>query len=126
MPDFAFERELDRMFAEAPAFADADLFAARVDDRLDRGWTFRRLLIGGFGVMGGVIGGGQIIGSGLGARMAALSSEAHKLLTRRITDFLPDDLGLPDIPLNIEVLVMIGILAAVALALGLVRFIREI
>src|SRR5260221_10385602 len=68
MAEVVFERELERMFAEALAFADADYFAARVEQRLDRRWTARQVLIGGLGMVGGVIGGGQLFGTGLGAR----------------------------------------------------------
>jgi len=57
MAERNFEVELGRMFGEAPALPAADLFALRVDERLNRGWTLRRLVIGGMGVAGGVIGG---------------------------------------------------------------------
>ena len=48
------------MFAASPAMGDNDLFVLQVAHRLDRGWTFRRLLIGGLGVAGGVIGGAAV------------------------------------------------------------------
>jgi hypothetical protein len=49
--DSSFEFALERMFAETPARPDADFFAARVLERLDRGWTARRLLIGSMGAL---------------------------------------------------------------------------
>src|SRR5665213_3077861 len=65
MAEASFEGRLERMFAEAPAMRDADLFTLQVVDRLDRGWTARRLLIGIMGAVGGVIGSAQILGSGV-------------------------------------------------------------
>ena len=67
--------ELDRLFAEPPAFADGDIFALRVEGRLDRGWTFRQFLIGGLGIAGGLILGAQILGSGLATRLGAVVEE---------------------------------------------------
>ncbi|MEI9965940.1 MAG: hypothetical protein WDM92_16195 [Caulobacteraceae bacterium] len=55
MAELDFESRLNRWFTEAPAFPDADRFAARVQDRLDRSWTLRRLMIGAAGLVGGVI-----------------------------------------------------------------------
>src|ERR1019366_856426 len=76
VPDSSFEFRLERMFAEAPALADAELFTLRVVDRLDRGWTARRLLIGVMGAAGGLIGGFQFVGSnGLGA-VAAFGAQS--------------------------------------------------
>src|SRR5580704_8318976 len=69
MAERNFEVELGRMFAEAPALPDANLFALRVDERLNRGWTVRRLVIGGMGVVGGLIGGAQVLGGGLVERL---------------------------------------------------------
>ena len=56
MAEASFEMALDRMFAETPVFGDAELFAMRCEERLDRGWTLRRVLIGAMGAVGGLIG----------------------------------------------------------------------
>src|SRR5579872_4264386 len=64
MAEHMFEMRLDRMFAETPAFADAELFAATLEARLNRGWTTRRLLIGGLGLVGGFVGAAQVLSSG--------------------------------------------------------------
>ena len=66
MADVSFENRLLRMFDEPPAFADADRFAHDIEARLDRGWGLRQLMIGAFGVIGGVIGAAQMVGSGMG------------------------------------------------------------
>src|ERR1700727_2611265 len=77
MADRTFEMELDRMFGEAPVFAANDLFAGRGEGRLDRGWPLRRLVIGGLGIVGGLIGGAQVLGSGLIARMGEISTRSN-------------------------------------------------
>lgn len=63
MSDPRFEHDLHRMFGEAPPRPDADFFAARVRERLDRAWTLRRVLIGLAGAFSGVIALWQLAGS---------------------------------------------------------------
>ena len=126
MAEVVFERELERMFAEAPAFADADYFAARVEQRLDRGWTARRVLIGGLGMVGGVIGGAQLLGTGLVARLGALPTDSAKLVTASLQDVLPADFTVANLPLGGEAVWMSAALAVVAIGLALTRAIREI
>lgn len=63
MADLDFEMKLDRMFNEAPAFADADAFARLLELRLDRGWNLRQIVMGVAGLVVGVIGVFQLIGS---------------------------------------------------------------
>jgi len=79
MAELDFERRLERLFAEPPAYADDEAFAARIERRLDRGWTARRLLIGSAGVVGGVIGASQMFASNLPHRMAAAQGSARAL-----------------------------------------------
>ena len=117
--------ELDRLFAEAPAFADGDIFALRVEERLDRGWTFRQFLIGGLGIAGGLILGGQVLGSGLAGRLNAVTAQSKELVASRLADltslhFLPAGL-----PVNGEVVWMSAGLAGVALGFVVTRAIRE-
>jgi hypothetical protein len=76
-PDF--ERRLERLFAEAPALADDEVFADRVERRLHRGWTARRWLIGVAGAAGGVIGASQLVFSSVFHRMAAVEGSARAL-----------------------------------------------
>jgi len=126
MAERAFEMELDRMYAEAPGFADADLFAARVETRLDRGWTFRRMLIGGLGIAGGLIGGAQILGSGLLPKLGELSARSNHMVSSGL-----DDLGLERIlpaglSVNGEALWMSVALAILALGFIATRAIKEI
>ena len=82
MADANFEFRLERLFADAPAAPDADLFAAIVMSRLDRGWTTRRAFIGVMGLVGGLIGAAQIVGAGASARLLAMADRTNQLLTK--------------------------------------------
>jgi hypothetical protein len=97
MDDPGFEARLGRWFADSPAFVDADWFNARVQDRLDRSWTVRRLLIGVAGLVGGVFAAGQMLGAevfhklvgGADASLAALDSSAKAIGQLRVLTMLP-------------------------------------
>ncbi len=130
MADRTFEMELDRQFGDHPILPDAELFAQRFAERLDRGWTFRRLLIGGLGLAGGLIGAGQVLGSGLLSRLHTISAQSDALMkagaaqlpvARSVTALLADGS-----PLDGQVLWMSAGLAALAIGLFVSRAIREI
>jgi hypothetical protein len=130
MSDKTFEMDLERQFAASPILPDADVFALRVTSRLDRGWTFRQLLIGGLGVIGGLIGAGQLLGSGLVARLETLSAQSDTLLKSGIAT-LPAARGLSTVlsvgsGLDGQVLWMSAALGAVAVGLFITRAIREL
>jgi hypothetical protein len=74
-----FEARLDKMFAEPPAFDDAGDFAGHVQSKLNRNWTTRRLVIGALGGIGGLIGVGQIVSSGVVGHMKSLAQGAPSL-----------------------------------------------
>jgi hypothetical protein len=130
MVDRTFEMELDRQFAAAPMLPDPDVFAARLVERLDRGWTFRRLLIGGLGLAGGLIGAGQVLGSGLLARMDHLTARLDALVKMADAQ-LPAARGVTDLlsggsTVDGQVLWMSAALACLAVGLFITRTIREI
>jgi hypothetical protein len=77
MAEAGFERQLERLFAEAPEFPDAGAFAERVERRLATGWNTRRWLIGAAGVAGGVIGASQLIMSNLFQRVESAGDSAR-------------------------------------------------
>lgn len=79
MAELEFERRLERLFAEAPELNDAPAFVARVEHRLDRGWTARRWLIGGAGLAGGVIGASQFFVSNVFDRLVTAEQSARVL-----------------------------------------------
>lgn len=81
MPEDSFENELERMFAQAPAFADEEMFAQRVGRRIERLQRLRRWLYGGAAAAGGLIAITQVAQwaarSGVGlVERAAVSVEA--------------------------------------------------
>lgn len=121
-----FEARLDRLFAETPAYGDADLFALRVRDRLDRGWSLRGALIGALGVSGGMVGVYQVAANGLLARAQVMSERYGAALGRVAEHVLPWNLAVSGLPFAGEVVWMPAILAAVALGYAITRAIREI
>jgi hypothetical protein len=131
--------DLDRRFAEYPILPDSDAFVRRVGRKLDRGWTFRRLIIGGLGLAGGVIGAGQLLGSGLFARLDALTAQSRALSAAGLTDALarsdvaqsPLAHGVSDLlaagsTMDGQILWMSAALAAIAVGFLVTRAIREI
>jgi hypothetical protein len=126
MADRTFEMTLERMFAEAPVFGDSDLFALAVSERLNRGWSLRQLLIGGLGMLGGLIGGAQVLASGLVSRLDAVTSYSRGLLFSRLPNFTPSHIIPGFGTASGEVVWMAGALAAVAVGLALTRVVREI
>ena len=125
MPDNSFEFRLERMFAEAPAMPDAELFTVQVLSRLDRGWTARRLLIGVMGVAGGLIGGFQLAGSGGLGAVAAFGAESNAYFTRHVTDQLSAVLP-AGLAVDGQVILTAAALALIAAGFGVARLIREI
>lgn len=74
MHEREFEGSLERMFRETPAMPDADLFAANVQGRLDRGWRVRRWGLGAAGVLGGGVAVTQTLGASLTMQLEQASS----------------------------------------------------
>lgn len=129
MSDKTFEMDLERQFAAMPILPDAEAFAMRVTARLDRGWTFRQLLIGGLGVVGGLIGAGQLLGSGLWSRLETIGAQSDTLVRSGIAT-LPAARGLSALisigsTMDGQVLWMSAGLGALAVGLFVTRAIRE-
>ena len=129
LDDPAFELQLGRLFAEAPQYADSQAFASHIESRLGRGWALRRLLIAGAGVAGGLIAAGQMIGSGLAARIDGAShmvSAARHGISHLPWPLIPQLLILNDMPFGGEVIWLVLGMAVLAGALLAGRSIREI
>ena len=125
MAELEFEHRLSRLFAEAPAYADADRFAQRVETRLDRVWALRRALIGIAGLGGGVVAAGQMLGARLidraaGFSEASLSSVSHGARALGGLRFLAD------LPVGAEVAWTAAGLAVLAIVLVAARAIEEV
>lgn len=123
MAEIDFERRLERMFGEAPAFNDNAAFAARVEKRLDRGWATRRVLIWVAGVSGGVVGASQLLVSNLRPSLSSVDLAPALQLTRL------DEAGKAMSWLSPlaggETMWLIAALALTAVAFGVTRLIEE-
>ena len=126
MADKSFEMELERLFGEHAAFADADLFAFRVESSLDRGWTLRSFLIGGLGLAGGLLASIQIMGAGVWPRLQDLATRYAPSIQVQWTDVALSHMLPGGLEVNGEVLWMSAALAAVAVGFAVTRAIREI
>ena len=126
MADRSFEMELDRLFSEQPAFADSDLFAHRVESNLERGWAFRRLLIGSLGLAGGLFGVIQALGSGVSQRLSALITQTAPNVQVNWTDVAVSHVLPGGLEVNGEILWMSAALAIVAVGFAVTRAIRDI
>jgi hypothetical protein len=122
----SFEFRLERMFADAPAAPDAELFALRVLERLDRGWNARRFLIGAMGALGGLIGAYQILGSGAARQLAVVVGHTNDFLARHVAASLSGVLAPGGIYVDVQAIWLAGALAIIAAGFGLARLVREI
>jgi hypothetical protein len=125
MAERNFEIELGRMFTDAPHLADSDLFALRVDERLSRVWNVRRFVIGGMGVAGGVVGGVQLLGGGLFARLGVAASDAGGQLTGKMVDLVENNMLPQGSPMNAEIIWLAATLVAAALIFAVTRVVQE-
>jgi hypothetical protein len=126
MADLDFETRLERLFAQPPAFADSDIFARRVESRLDRSWTVRRWAIGAAGLAGGLVATGQVLGSNISQRMQGFGTEAMADVTDGLRSFAPEWKALSLLPVGTEVLWMGAALAIMAVALVATRMLEEL
>ncbi len=124
MADLEFETRLGRWFGQAPEFADADVFAARVEGRLNRTWALRRILIGAAGAGGGIIAVVQMLGVHLFERVQGVSqasADAFAQGSRTISQLQ----HLSDLPFSGEVIWMGAALAVLAIVLMATRALEE-
>jgi hypothetical protein len=125
MADIDFERRLLQMFDQPPHFEDADRFARGVDARLASGWNLRQMVLGAFGVVGGIIGSLQMIRSGFVPQLETASQEATGMVTREWSDLWQAGAGYASMPLGGEVMWMAAALGVMALAFAVTRAVEE-
>ncbi len=89
MAELEFERRLERLFAEPPAFSDEKAFAMSVERKLNRGWNIRRWTIGAAGLAGGVIGASQLIMSNFVHQVESASEGSTRLLQAGVQHLAP-------------------------------------
>ena len=126
MADLEFERRLERLFAQSPAFPDDAAFASRVEARLDQGWTLRRWLIGAAGVAGGVVGASQLIMSNFIHRVEDLSTGSSKAIEAGVSQLRPGVSLLGLVSTDWIIIWIASGLAVVAMGFVLTRVIEEI
>ena len=124
MAEIDFERRLERMFADAPDLPDATAFAARVEGRLNAGWTARRWLIGAAGLVGGVIGASQLMMSNLFQKVESAQVSA-RMLTSDLREIAPQGDWLSALSGGGVVVWTASGLAIVAMGFVLTRVIEE-
>lgn len=122
-PDF--EAQLTRLYNEPPAFPDAELFAAQVAAKLDRGWALRRILIGGAGIAAGVIAAAQLITTRFSADLQALSRDGTRDLNADIGVALDKLNQVVSTPASLEALWLAAGLALLALGFAVTRAMEE-
>lgn len=125
MADLDFEMRLGRLFAEAPALVDGDQFAKRVEDRLERNWTLRRVLIGAAGLGGGLIVAGQMIGPQISQRIETVSLAPVSTIQKGVEALAPHWKVFSYLPYSSELLWMAAGLAALGVAAMAKRSIEE-
>ena len=126
MAELDFERRLERLFADAPAFSDEKAFADSVERKLDRGWTMRRWLIGSAGLVGGVVGASQLIMSNFVGEVEAASQGSARIVRAGMAEWGPRLDILSALPDGSSVVWLASGLAVLALGFVLTRVIEEI
>lgn len=122
-PDF--EAQLTRFYSEAPSFPDAELFAAQIGAALDRGWTLRRLAIGGAGVVAGLIAAFQLVTTRFPAELQALSRTGARDVNADIEAVLGRFSQVVSSPASGEALWLAAGLALLALGFAVTRAMEE-
>lgn len=116
MADLDFDMRLSRMFAEAPALPDGDAFAQRVEAKLERNWTMRRVLIGAAGLGGGLIVAGQMLAPQINQKIEAVSLAPVSTIQKGVESLLPQWKVLSYLPYSSEFVWLAAGLAALGIA----------
>ncbi len=126
MAEPAFEQRLVRLFADAPSAPDAPLFAHRLEARLDRAWTARRLTIGvaAFGSASAAV--WQFAASAGVARLEEAARAPLMLIDKRLRLAEAAANLLHALPLAGEAVWLLGGLVLLAAGLAATRLVDEI
>lgn len=125
MAELDFEMRLDRMFNEPPVMADAEAFARLVELRLDRGWNLRQVAIGSAGLVAGLVGVSQLLGSGLLFDAGAATQRNATAFTEGLHGLLRAGGNISALPFGGEVLWLAAALGVMALAFAVTRAVEE-
>ncbi len=125
MAELDFEMKLDRMFNEPPALADGEAFARLVELRLNRGWNLRQLAIGATGLIAGLVGVTQVLGSPLLAEAGEATQRNASAVSDSIGGLLRAGESLSALPFGGEAMWMAAALGVMALAFAVTRAVEE-
>lgn len=125
MAELEFERRLERLFNEPPAFSDEKAFAVSVEQKLDRGWTLRRWIIGAAGLVGGVVGASQLIMSNFVERVETASQGSTRLIEAGFSQWTPQLEVLSALPAGSSVVWIAGGMAVLAIGFVVTRVLEE-
>ena len=125
MAELEFERRLERLFNEPPAFSDEKAFAVSVEQKLDRGWTLRRWVIGAAGLVGGVVGASQLIMSNFVERVETASQGSTRLIEAGFSQWTPRLEMLSALPAGSSVVWIASGMAVLAIGFVVTRVFEE-
>jgi hypothetical protein len=125
MAELEFERRLERLFNEPPALAGEGAFAALVEQKLNRGWTLRRGIIGAAGLIGGVVGASQLIMSNFIEQVETASKGSTRLIEVGMSQWAPRMEMLSALPAGSSVVWIAGGMAVLAIGFVVTRVLEE-
>ncbi|MDP1736483.1 MAG: hypothetical protein Q8L23_03475 [Caulobacter sp.] len=125
MAELDFEMKLDRMFNEPPVLADGEAFARMVELRLDRGWNLRQVAIGATGLIAGLVGVTQVLGSPLLFEAGKATQRNAAALTDGVTGLVRAGENLSALPFGGEAMWLAAALGVMALAFAVTRAVEE-
>lgn len=126
MADARFEHELSRLFAEAPPAPDAEFFALRVRERLDRDWMLRRMFVGLAGAAAGAVALWRVAGEQAVLRLEEAVSAPVNDLWRDGAVFAGVAPVLRAVPVPMEVMWLAGGLVLLAAGMLVTRMVDEV
>jgi hypothetical protein len=125
MAELDFERRLERLFSDAPAFSDDEAFATSVQRKLNRGWNLRRWVIGAAGLAGGVIGASQLIMSNFFQQVETASAGSTRLIEAGVQQLAPRADLLSALPAGSSVVWIASGMAVLAIGFVVTRVLEE-
>lgn len=125
MAELEFERRLERLFNEPPTLAGEGAFAALVEQKLNRGWTLRRGIIGAAGLIGGVVGASQLIMSNFVEQVETASKGSTRLIEVGMSQWAPRMEMLSALPAGSSVVWIAGGMAVLAIGFVVTRVLEE-
>lgn len=125
MADLDFEMRLDRMFNEPPVLPDAEAFARLVEMRLDRGWNLRQVAIGVAGLVAGLVGVSQLLGSRLLFDATEATQRNTAAFTNGVNGLVRTGENLSALPFGGEAMWLAAALGVMALAFAVTRAVEE-